>query len=335
VKCKVCGNETYTKAIPVCPRCAKRDESLEYVKLLHSGIEKIGKKTKIKCGLCLNKCGLEEGDAGLCGLRSVKNGKIFSLTSSEKAILHAYEDPLPTNCCNAWFCIASRLSGTNLAVFYYGCSFDCLYCQNWQHKKLELGEVVTLSEMVERAMKERVRCICHFGGSPEPQLPFAIKFSSEVLERRETIVCWEWNGSARTKLALRAAELSHESKGTVKFDLKAWNNNLHRALTGRSNEQTLRNFEKLFNQYPSVLSATTLLVPHYVDEEEVEGIAAFIASLDNSIPYSLLIFHPDYKLADMSVTPKEQVLRCYKAAKKHLKNVNIGNLHLLGWAPNF
>jgi len=43
-----------------------------------------------------------------------------------------------------------------------------------------------------------------------------------------------------------------------------------------------------------VLNATTLLVSHYVDEHEVEKLAEFITSLDPEIPYSLLIFHPDY-----------------------------------------
>ncbi len=259
---------------------------------------------------------------------------MFSLTSSEKAILHAYEDPLPTNCCNAWFCRASELRGTNLAVFFYGCNFDCLFCQNWQHKNVGLGKAVTLDEMIAKAMVERVKCICHFGGSPEPQLPFAIKFSKEVLKRREVMICWEWNGAGK-RLALKAAEISHKSKGTVKFDLKAWNDNLHRILTGRSNKQTLRNFEMIWERYPDVVSATTLLVPYYVDEKEIEGIATFLSSLDDSIPYSLLVFHPDYRLADMPITPREQVLKCYNVAKRHLKRVNIGNLHLLGGDSTF
>jgi len=330
VKCRICGGQTYAKAIPVCPECAKKDDALKYVELLHPEVEKIGKDTRIKCGLCSNKCGLEEGDIGLCGPRGVKNGKMFSLVSSEKAILHSYEDPLPTNCCNAWFCAASKLTGTNLAVFYYGCNFDCLYCQNWEHKLIDRGEVVSLEEMVERAMLERIKCICQFGGSPEPQLPFAIRFSEEVLKRREIMVCWEWNGAGKEDLVLKAAKLSHDSGGTVKFDLKAWNDNLHRILTGRSNKQTLKNFENIFDRHPDVISATTLLVPYYVDEEEVECIARFIASLSDEIPYSLLVFHPDYRLSDMPVTPREQVRKCYNAAKKYLKRVYVGNVYLIG-----
>jgi len=73
-----------------------------------------------------------------------------------------------------------------------------------------------------------------------------------------------------------------------------------------------------------------LLVPGYVDEKEVEGITKFIASLDSEIPYSILVFHPDYLMMDLPMTPMDQALACYRAAKRHLKNVNVGNVRLLG-----
>jgi pyruvate formate lyase activating enzyme len=81
---------------------------------------------------------------------------------------------------------------------------------------------------------------------------------------------------------------------------------------------------------PPVLTATTLLVPFYVDEKEVEEIAKFIANLNPEIPYSLLVFHPDFYMRDLPITPREQVKHCYEAAKKYLDNVNIGNQQLLG-----
>ncbi|MCJ7456561.1 radical SAM protein, partial [Candidatus Bathyarchaeota archaeon] len=79
-----------------------------------------------------------------------------------------------------------------------------------------------------------------------------------------------------------------------------------------------------------LLTATTLLVPGYVDVLEVEKIAIFLADLDRKIPYSLLVFHPDFMMSDLPVTPYRQVQDCYRAAKKHLASVNIGNLATLG-----
>ncbi len=332
MRCEICGRETHTETIPICPRCSKTEKALDFVERLHPDVGKICGMGSAKCRLCSNECGFD--DSGLCGLRFFRDGELVVLSNSNRAVLSCYEDPLPTNCCNAWFCEGSKLKGVNLAVFYYGCNFDCLYCQNYTHKFVSEKNVVTVEEMVERAMPERVKCICHFGGSPEPQLPFAIKFSGEVLKRRNVMICWEWNGAGRRSLAVKAAKLSHESGGTVKFDLKAWNPNLHRILTGRDNDQTLKNFEAIFDRYPEVLSATTLLVPYYVDEEEVEGIAKFLASLSDEIPYSLLVFHPDFRLSDMPITPKSQVRRCYEVAKRYLKRVHIGNVHLLRFAPD-
>ncbi|MCS7121606.1 MAG: radical SAM protein [Archaeoglobaceae archaeon] len=303
MRCK-CGAKLFSKAIPLCPKCAKRE-----VVDLHPPLYKVEVK---KCKLCSNEC----SGLALCG-------------KPPYGALSYYEDPLPTNCCNAWFCKASKMRGTNLAVFYYGCNFDCLFCQNWIHKRIP-GRTVEIEELLEVLKNERIKCICHFGGSPEPQLPYALKFSRKALEiRRDLMICWEWNGAGNTSLALRAAEISSRSGGTVKFDLKAWNDNLHVILTGRSNERVKENFCKIAEKYLEVLSATTLLVPFYVDAEEVENIAKFISSIDENIPYSLLVFHPDYRLSDMPITPKDQVFECYSVAKKHLKNVSIGNLHLL------
>ncbi len=323
-ECITCGKPLKTSSIPTCPNCSKEHE--EVSDLIHDRLEIIGYGD---CNFCSNKCKVD--DEGLCRVRERKGKRVVSKASVNSAFLYPYYDPLPTNCCNAWFCKGSRLKGYNLAIFYYGCNFDCLYCQNWSHRNIEKASSFEIDELLKYALNEKVKCICHFGGSPEPQMDFAIRFSKKIVELREDVmICWEWNGAGKKELALKGAEISYISKGTVKFDLKAWNDSLHKILTGRSNEQVLKNFTAIFEKFPEVLSATTLLVPYYVDGDEVEGIAEFIASHDDRIPYSLLVFHPDYRLRDLPITPKEQVFECYKRAKKHLKNVNIGNLHLLG-----
>jgi len=200
-----------------------------------------------------------------------------------------------------------------------------------------------VDELVDLTLNNRrITCWCWFGGSPEPQLPFTINASRRILEEKPSNrimrICLEWNGSGEPSLVRRIAELCLESGGNIKFDLKAYTPSVHKALTGRDNERTLKNFELIYNEFYErrrdvpVLTATTLLVPHYVDELEVSMIAEFISSLDPEIPYSLLIFHPDFMMNDVTVTPRKQVEECYKAAKRYLKKVNIGNIALLGLA---
>jgi len=136
-------------------------------------------------------------------------------------------------------------------------------------------------------------------------------------------------------LLRQAAELSLKSGGCIKFDLKAWSEELNIALCGVSNKRTLENF-RFLAQYtkerpsPPFLVASTLLVPGYIDKEEVARIASFIASLNPEIPYSLLGFHPQFFMSDLPATSRRVAYECLEAAKEAgVKRVRIGNLHLL------
>ena len=130
-------------------------------------------------------------------------------------------------------------------------------------------------------------------------------------------------------------DLALASGGCIKFDLKAWDDILHMVLTGVTNKQTLRNFAHAGKRIPQrpqppPLIASTLVVPGYIDREEVRRISTFIASIDPDIPYSLLAFHPQFYMSDMPVTPKDIVFDCFEAAKSAgLTRVRIGNIHLL------
>jgi pyruvate formate lyase activating enzyme len=82
---------------------------------------------------------------------------------------------------------------------------------------------------------------------------------------------------------------------------------------------------------PPFLIASTLLVPGYVDQDEVSKIANFISSLDKEIPYALLGFHPQFLMTDLPTTSRRHADQCKLAAERAgLCNVRIGNIHLLG-----
>ncbi|MEM2848881.1 MAG: radical SAM protein [Candidatus Bathyarchaeia archaeon] len=367
-KCKICGLESplISSYLGVCVKCIREDpeESLKVVLDPHRKAREQYRlppqpckiQSGIKCNICSNECAMSDGDVSFCGLRWVENGQLKSHVDNDKALLYYYLDPHVTNCCSAWFCPAGTGVGYpqyaytkgpeynyyDLAIFFYGCNFDCLFCQNYSHKRFEEARVVTVKELIHATLSNtRISCWCFFGGSPEPQLPFAINASKRILEHLHTgrilRICFEWNGCGNKALVDEAGELSLKTGGNIKFDLKAFSNSLSIALSGVSNRRAFENFEALYNRFymdrPNlpVLTATTLLVPGYVDSEEVEGITKFLADLNPEIPYSLLVFHPNYLMRDLPVTPMEQVVKCYRVAKSHLKNVHIGNLYLIGF----
>jgi pyruvate formate lyase activating enzyme len=189
------------------------------------------------------------------------------------------------------------------------------------------------------AADEKTACICYFGGDPSPQVLLALKASQLALKRNSggTLrICWETNGAAQKPYVSMMAKLSMNSGGCIKLDLKAWDERIHYALCGVTNEKTLENFRVLARWFserpaPPFLLASTLLVPGYVDEPEVEAIACLIAGLNPEIPYSLLAFQPHFYLRDLPTTSRRHAIRCKEIAEqKGLRRVHIGNVHLLG-----
>lgn len=305
----------------------------------------------ILCNLCVNACRIPQGERGYCGIRFNEGGHLIGI-SSEEGKLSWYHDPLPTNCVADWVCPGGTGAGypqyalspgpeygsRNLAVFFHACSFNCLYCQNWhfreEHRKPKTASVEDLLSSVD----EKTTCICYFGGDPASQLPFSLEASRRALNMRRGRIlrlCWETNGSMSGELLQEVVDLALESGGCIKFDLKAWDENLHKALTGVTNQRTMENFSLIGKRTrsraaPPLLIASTLLVPGYIDEVEIRKIARFIASLDPDIPYSLLAFCPRFYMSDMPLTSRALAEACRKVAQgEGLRNVRIGNLDLL------
>jgi pyruvate formate lyase activating enzyme len=273
----------------------------------------------------------------------------------ERGILHWYRDPLPTNCVAMEFCGGRGHQGKhNLAVFYGSCVLNCLYCQNWHFRDMlptaqEIrstqgnrqediapslaGRSMGAAELASVA-NARTHCVCYFGGDPASQMPHALA-SAALLAQRGVAVCWETSGNANPRLMERAVQLALQSGGTVKFDLKAFDDGLHWALTGSSNRQTLENFARAATKVeerpsPPLLVASTLLVPGYVDVQEVANIAQFIAGFDSDIPYALLGFAPGFFFSDLPCTSVRHAEKAQQAAQAAgLTNVRIGNRHLL------
>ncbi len=298
---------------------------------------------------------MSPGQISYCGVRSNKEGK-FAGATADSGNLSWYYDPLPTNCVADWVCPGGTGAGypefayspgpeygyKNLAVFYHACSFDCLFCQNWHHRVLATRNLRISAEELAAAVDDHTACICYFGGDPTPQLPHALRTSKLVRNRnrgRVLRICWETNGSMHPALLKQAVAMSMESGGCIKFDLKSWNENVHIALCGTSNRRTLENFATAAEYtsqrpVPPLLIASTLLVPGYIDKEEISNIAKFIASLSPDIPYTLLAFHPDFLMTDLPITPPQQARECLQAAlDTGLRRVRLGNLHLLGGDP--
>jgi pyruvate formate lyase activating enzyme len=350
--CRVCGERSPLIAdrLGVCIGCIRErpEQALSVADQAHVAARRLfdlperppRAEDGRRCGLCVQDCRIGEGQRGYCGLREVRDGRLRHLAGTpERGLLHWYRDALPTNCVADPVCAGHTQRGKhNLAVFYASCTVDCLFCQNYHFRQVDPAESDTLSaEELADLANDRTFCVCYFGGDPASQMMHALAAGRRLAERG-LAVCWETNGTARPSLMDRALDLALASGGCVKFDLKAYHDTLHRALTGASNRHTLENVSRAAARFderpqPPPLVVSTLLVPGYVDVQEVERIARFVADQNRDIPYVLLGFAPHFLFPDLPRTSVRHADEAEAAARETgLTTVRIGNRHLLSRA---
>jgi pyruvate formate lyase activating enzyme len=347
--CVLCGARAVTVAarLGVCGACVARDAegAQAHAARVHAEARAAFRLPTappatpggVRCPLCARACQIGAGERGFCGLRTTRGGRLVHLAgTASRGLLDWYRDALPTNCVADWVCSGSAQIGRhNLAVFYASCTLDCLFCQNWHYRAASPTRDPGMSAAeLAAAANEDTYCVCFFGGDPASQMPHAIA-TGQRLAKRGITVCWETAGTSSPALLDHAVALSLETGGCIKFDLKAYDDALHRVLTGASNARTLENFvraAKRASAYPKapVVVASTLLVPGYVDATQVGRIARFIAGVNPDIPYALLAFAPHFYMDDLPPTSATHAAAALAEAQAAgLTNVRIGNRHLL------
>ncbi len=363
-KCTNCGKEhaAISKFLGLCRDCVLSD-----FQGVESRIHKVHQISReafalppsppretggISCNYCFNKCQIGRGETGYCGVRENRDGKKIS-PPPKQGFFSWYYDALPTNCVADWVCPGGTGAGfpryayskgaeygyKNLAVFYQGCTFNCLFCQNWHFRQDLRVKKPQSSLELSQAVDKKTSCVCYFGGDPSPQLLHSLHASRLAIAQKDKKIlrfCWETNGTMNSRFLEEILDIALESGGCVKFDLKAFHSSLSVALCGRSNDQTKINFELAAGWIkkrtdPPLVVASTLLVPGYIEKEEVYHTAKFIASLNPEIPYSLLGFFPHFYFRDLPPTSRRHAEECKEAAlEAGLKRVRLGNIHLLG-----
>lgn len=367
-KCLFCGkiSTTISDVIGACVSCIRDNpKALRRVFELHDKIRaELGKPpsaqgTGVVCGVCGRKCSLGSVP-GYCGIRHAVANTIESFLRHDEVLGLYYFDPHPTNCVAIEVCPASKGVGYpnyalmrsgeigyyNIAVFLGSCNFNCLYCQNWEHHLITVRKnpTMTFSDL-EKAVNSRTTCVCFFGGDPSVFAPSLLIVARRMVEKARQIglrvfrVCFETNGLWNPFLLEKAVELSLQTGGIIKIDFKAWSPQVYSALTGVEPRhvyvirENIKRVAKRFSERsdPPLLVVSTLLVPGYIDEYEIDGMTKFIASLNPNIPYIFLGFHPDFYLRDLPTTSWSHANKALKIARENgLRRVYLENVFLLG-----
>jgi len=182
--------------------------------------------------------------------------------------------------------------GVRVVAWTTGCMWRCLYCHNPDTWALKNGIPIPVTRAADELRKYRqgLRVMAGgftlSGGEPLMQHRFASKlFTAAKAMGIHTAL--DTNGFLGDRLS--DAEL--ETIDLVLLDLKAWDPERHRRLTGKDNGPTLEFARRLASRRRPIW-VRFVLVPGLTDDpEEVVAIARFAAGLGNVERVDVLPFH--------------------------------------------
>ncbi len=182
--------------------------------------------------------------------------------------------------------------GVRVVAWTTGCMFRCLYCHNPDTWTMSNGIPVTVAKATEelrkyrRGLKVMQGGFTLSGGEPLMQHRFAVKlFTAAKTMGIHTAL--DTNGIYGDRVT--DAEL--EMIDLVLLDIKTWDPERHRRLTGMDNGPTLE-FARRLAARKRPVSLRFVLVPGLTDDQEdIAQIARFVAGLGNVQRVDVLPFH--------------------------------------------
>ncbi|MDI6888896.1 MAG: radical SAM protein [Methanocellales archaeon] len=262
------------------------------------------------CKLCEWRCGVNrlENERGVCGITI----PLVAASSLHPAPPASYD------------------------AFLVGCSFCCLFCQNWRianypenpssgeiegyYAPKEWGELAVRSLRSPLAKLIDADRLFFTGGEPTCSLPWVEEVVKEARKiDPEVRVNYDTNGFLTMTSMRRVIKFTT----SVTFDIKAYNEETFRALTGAPVEPVLRNAEFIARRARDKLYEFRIMVIPGVHEKEVPDLCEFLASVDPSLPTCFLAFRPNFVMDVHPGATRELMERCVDAAKKKgLENVS-------------
>ena len=202
--------------------------------------------------------------------------------------------------------------GVRVVAWTAGCQWRCLYCHNpdtWTMTNgipVSIGQATTELRKYRHGLKQMAGGLTVSGGEPLMQHRFVLKLMTAAHEMG-IHTALDTNGA----YGERVSDEELEVVDLVLLDIKAWDPERHRHLTGMDNAATLE-FARRLAARRRPMWVRFVLVPGLTDDpQDVGRIAKFAAALGNVERVDVLPFHQlgkfkwhklglDYKLEDMN-----------------------------------
>ncbi len=276
------------------------------------------KENKVQCQLCPRYCVINEGKRGNCCIRENKDGKLYLVVYGKPCAVHI--DPIEKK--PLYYFLPGSYS---YSIGTAGCNLHCLFCQNWEISQIKPEELPSVDLPPKKAVKEAIKNNCesisYTYTEPLISYEYVLDICKEAHKRsiRNVIVSNGYINEEPLKELIKYLDAAN-------IDLKSFDANFYRELTGASLEPVLKTL-KILAKSNVHLEITTLIIPGYNDDiERIEEMCKWIKDELGDIPLHLSRVFPYYRMKDISVTPLGTLQKAKKIAEKYLTRVNLGNV---------
>ncbi|WP_409058203.1 pyruvate formate-lyase-activating protein [Streptomyces sp. SYP-A7185] len=183
--------------------------------------------------------------------------------------------------------------GTRFVTFLSGCPLTCLYCHNPDTWRMRDGKRTTADDVIREAAKYTTFIAAAGGGATvsggEPLLQPV--FTGELLHRLKHELGLHTALDTSGFLGVRATDALLRDVDLVLLDIKSWDRETYKKVTGRPLGPTL-DFARRLAALGKDVWVRFVLVPGLTDDpRNIEGVARFAASLGNVSRVDVLPFH--------------------------------------------
>ncbi|MBD3869158.1 MAG: AmmeMemoRadiSam system radical SAM enzyme, partial [Acidobacteria bacterium] len=257
---------------------------------------------KVRCVACGHRCVILEGLDGICRVRFNRGGLLRVPRGYVGGIA---VDPIEKK---PFFHVLPGARAVSFGML--GCDLHCGYCQNWLTSQTlrDAGALagprdVQASDIVEMAERSGAPVIVSTYNEPLITAEWAMEIFRPAAE--QGILCgFVSNGNATPEVL----GFLRPSTSLFKVDLKGFRKDTYRQLGGRL--ETVLDSIRAIHDAGFWIEIVTLVVPGFNDsEEELRGIAAFLAGVDLGIPWHVTAFHGDYRMKDRRDTTMADLIR--------------------------
>ena len=276
--------------------------------------------TPAVCSTCPRRCRLADGAVGFCRARRAEGGRVVAANYGKVTSIAL--DPIEKKP------IAFFHPGENvLSVGSFGCNLRCPFCQNdsiSQHGEdgvqFQVATSGELAELALRARRERGNLgLAYTYNEPLVGWEFVRDCAREVRARGMLNVLVS-NGCAEASVVEELAPLVDAAN----IDLKGPSQEYYDWVGG--DFAAVCRTIKTLHAAGCHVEVTTLVVPGRNDrDEDIDAVAAFIASVSPEIPLHVTRFFPRFRLSGSAPTPVAAVRRLAAVARRRLSRVLVGN----------